>query len=132
MIKELYLKKAANIRKDYLKLVSDIGFYENLVKNFAQVLESRSKDLETLSSNFESGKLRGVDSLKEEFHKIMVSTEEEVGSVEKTINSIQSKMDKLREDEISLYRDIKQSYHELNDDQIRAEIAEYLKKLNLS
>jgi hypothetical protein len=41
-------------------------------------------------------------------------------------------MDKLREEEIYLYREIKQVYSDLSDEQIRTYIQEALKKQNLS
>ena len=60
MIKELYLKKAANIRKDYIQLVSDISVYENLIKDFAFILETRAKDSQQITDDFKSGKIKGV------------------------------------------------------------------------
>lgn len=132
MINELYLKKAATIRKDYLKLISDIEKYENLAHGLANSIQTRTNELEKLLENLNSGKLRGTDSAKDELHKIMVSAEQDINDVDKSIKDVEKKMDKLRADEMDLYRTIKQTYIELNDDQIKSEIDDYLKKLNLS
>lgn len=132
MINELYLTKAATIRKNYLKLISDIDSYEKLASGLANSIQVRTTELESLLESLNSGKIKGVDSAKDELHKIMVSAEQDVQHVDKSINEIEKKMEKLRGDELSLYRDIKQTYIELSDSQIKSEIDEYLKKLNLS
>ncbi len=132
MINELYLTKAATIRKNYLKLISDIESYEKLATGLANSIQVRTSELEKLMESLNSGKIKGVDSAKDELHKIMVSAEQDVQNVDKSINEIEKKMERLRGDELSLYRDIKQTYIELSDNQIKAEIDEYLKKLNLS
>ena len=131
MINKLYLTKAATIRKNYLKLISDINSYEALAKGLINSIQVRTNELESLLENLNNGKVKGSDSAKDELHKIMISAEQDVQHVDKSINDIEKKMEKLKKVELSLYRDIKQTYIELSDSQIKSEIDEYLKELNI-
>lgn len=132
MIQELYLKRAASIRKDYIKIMTDIRSYENIATQLSSSLESRMGDLESLLKKINESKNTNPDSAKDELHKIMVQIEDDINKVDTSIDSLNKKIDKLKDDEILLYNEIKKSYFNLSDDEIRKEIQSYLQKLNLS
>ena len=62
----------------------------------------------------------------------MMELETEINSNETFINNLNQNIDKLKDDEVLLYRDIKQRYPEMNDSEIKNEVQEYIQKLNLS
>ena len=62
----------------------------------------------------------------------MMELETEINSNETFINNLNKNIDKLKEDEVLLYKDIKQRYPEMNDSEIKNEVQEYIQKLNLS
>lgn len=132
MIQELYLKKSLNIKKDYLKVVNDIERYENIAKDLSLSIENRTKELELLLSNLNAGSISNAEVAKQELHNIMVQTEDDMNKVELSIDSLNIRIEKLKEDELSLYKEIKQTYFQLTDDEIRKEINEYIKLQNLS
>ena len=69
---------------------------------------------------------------KSELLKIMMELEDEINNNDGYINRLNINIDKLKEDEISLFRDIKQRYPEMTDSEIKNEVQDYIKKLNLS
>lgn len=132
MIQELYLKRAASIRRDYIKIMTDIRSYENIATQLSSSLEARMKDLEGLLNKINHNKITNPETSKNELHTIMIQIEDDINKVDTSIDSLNQKIDKLKEDEISLYNEIKKSYFNLSDEEIKNEIQSYLKKLNLS
>ena len=56
----------------------------------------------------------------------------DINKVDVSIDKLNSKIEKLRNDEILLYKEIKNVYYELSDEEIKSQIQTHLKKLNLS
>jgi len=52
--------------------------------------------------------------------------------VDVSIDKLNLKIEKLKQDEISLYKEIKNVYYQLSDEDIREQVQTHLKKLNLS
>ena len=132
MIQSLYLKRAASIRKEYLSIIRDIESYEKIAKELSDSISQRTKELESLLENLNGNRVSNADSAKQELHNIMIQTEDDMNKVDKSINKLSLKIERLKNDEMVLYREIKQSYFNLTDDEIKSEIQEHLKKLNLS
>lgn len=132
MIQELYLKRAASLRKDYLKIMTDIQSYENIATQLSSALETRTSNLEELLEKLNLNKISNPDIAKQELHSIMVEIEDDINKVDISIDSLNKKMDKLKEDEMILYKEIKKNYFDLSDEEIKNQIQSYLKKLNLS
>ncbi len=132
MIQELYLKRAVTIRKDYLKIVTDIDKYENIAKDLSSSLVDRMEDLKDLLSKLNEGKVSNPEHAKQELHNIVLHTEDDINKVDISIEDLNKKIDKLRQDEVALYREMKQNYFNLSDDEIKNEIQEHLIKLSLS
>lgn len=132
MISDLYLKKAIKIRKEYLKLVRDIQSYEDIAHDLITSISDRKKDLEDLLEKLNQNKINNADIAKQKLDEIVVKTEDDMNKVDASIDSLNKKMDKLREEEIYLYKEIKQVYSDIPDEEIKKFIQETLKKQNLS
>lgn len=132
MISELYLKRAVKIRKEYIKLVNDIQTYEKIAQDLISSISERKSDLENLLDSLNQKRISNPDVAKQKLDEIIVQTEDDMNKVDASIEVINKKMDKLREDEVYLYKEIKSVYSDFTDDEIRKFIFEELKKQNLS
>lgn len=127
MINEIYLKKALNIRKDYLDVVNNINRYEEFAQNLLKNISNKSDDLKELQEKINAGRVKSIDKAKDELMSIILGLEEEGNQIEVMVDSMNKKIEKLKEDETSLYRDIKQSYQDLSDSVIKSEVSNYIK-----
>jgi chromosome segregation ATPase len=132
MIQEIFLKRAYNIRKEYLGIRNNIDDYERNVKLLLRKLEEKSFSLQDLKDKIDSNKIHDPEMAKSELLKIMMELEDEINNNDGYINRLNTNIDRLKEDEISLFRDIKQRYPEMTDSEIKNEVQDYIKKLNLS
>ena len=132
MIQEIYLKRAIKIRKEYLKIGKDINSYELIAKDLITCISDRKKELEDLLESLNQNKIHNADVARQKLDEIVLKTEDDMNKIDTSIDDLNKKMDKLREEEMYLYREIKQVYSDLPDDQIRNYIQEALKKQNLS
>ena len=132
MISDLYIKRAVKIRKEYIKLVKDINSYENIANDLISSISNRKKDLEDLLESLNQNRITNADIASQKLDEIVVQTEDDMNKVDATIDSLNKKMDKLREEEMYLYKEIKQVYSDVSDDDLRNYIQEALKKQNLS
>ena len=132
MIQEIFLKRAYNIRKEYLGIRNNIDDYEKNVKLLLKTLEDKSVDLQDLKDKIDTNKIHDPEMAKFELLKIMMELEDEINKNDGYINKLNTNIDKLQEDEVSLFRDIKQRYPEMSDQDIKKEVQDYIKKLNLS
>ena len=132
MIQEIFLKRAANIRKEYLRITRDINSYEKNVRDLLGALEQKSTDLESLKNKLYSNRINSPEEAKMELLNIIMEVEDETNKNEKYIDNLNKNIEKLKEDELLLFRDIKQRYPEMSDPDIKNEIQSYIKKLNLS
>jgi chromosome segregation ATPase len=132
MIQEIFLKRAYNIRKEYLGIRNNIDDYERNVKLLLRKLEEKSFSLQDLKDKIDSNKIHDPEMAKSELLKIMMELEDEINNNDGYINRLNTNIDRLKEDEISLFRDIKQRYPEMTQSEIKNEFQDYIKKLNLS
>lgn len=132
MISDLYIKRAIKIRKEYLKLVKEINSYETIAHDLISSISDRKKDLENLLESLNQNRITNADIARQKLDEIVLQTEDDMNKVDATIDSLNKKMDKLREEEMYLYREIKQVYSDIPDDDLRSYIQEALKKQNLS
>ena len=132
MISELYIKRAVKIRKEYLILVKDINSYETIAHDLISSISNRKKDLEDLLESLNQNRITNADIAKQKLDEIVIQTEDDMNKVDATIDSLNKKMDKLREEEMYLYREIKQVYSDISDNDLKNYIQEALKKQNLS
>lgn len=132
MIQEIFLKRALNIRKEYISIKYNISSYEKNIRDILTILEEKAVDLNELKTKLDENKINDPEMAKSQLLKIMMELESEINNSETFINNLNKNIDKLKEDETQLFRDIKQRYPEMNDPEIKNEVQEYIKKLNLS
>ncbi len=131
MISELYLKRAVNIRTDYIDIVRNIKKYEDIAKELSGSLESRMEDLKGLLEKINAGKINDMGTAKEKLNAIMIDTESNINGVDGKISTLNDRMDKLKVDETTLYKEMKQSYPDMSDVDMKNELSEYLIKMKL-
>jgi chromosome segregation ATPase len=131
MISELYLKRAVNIRRDYVDIMTNIQRYELIAKELTESLEDRMNDLKGLLEKINSGKVNDMGTAKEKLNDIMLDTERNINNVDTKISSLNDKMDKLRTDEQQLYLEMKQTYPNMSDESMKLELSNYLKKMKV-
>ena len=131
MIDEIYLLKAAQIRKDYLNLNKDIDNVEHTIKNFLPLLENHQGDLESIQKEVNKGSLTDKTLFSEKLISIITNLEVETSNYEKMVDKIHEKMDSLREDEDQLFVQIKNKYTDIPLSVIKEEVNKYLKSQNL-
>ena len=130
MIQEFLLKKALNIRKEYNKITKDINVYENMVSGILKSLGKNSEELEGLKKKIDDNKLTDVEFAKSEMLKIILDLEQEANRTGEHINLLNKNIEGLRKQELDLYREIKEKYPEMSDEQIKKEIQDYIKNLS--
>ena len=131
MISEKFLIKAANIRRDYLQLTNDIDLVENRVKSIVSFIEGQQEKLEDISSKVEKGEIKSKESFAEKALMVIMDLEKETASYEAGIDDVNKKIEKLREDEIALFNELKTKYSNIPDKELKSKINEYLKSQNL-
>jgi len=130
MINDLFLKKALNISKEYLMITNDINMYEKMVSEILNSLDSNSKELEDLKEKINSNKITDIEFAKSEMLNIIINLEDDTNKTGKHINILNERIEKLRKDEVDLYREIREKYPEMFDDDIKEEIQSYIKSLS--
>ena len=131
MINQLYLKRAENIRRDYLKLVTELNNYDKMAKQLAESLQLRVGQLNDLYKEIDSEKVSNVEAAKDKLNTIMINLERDVNSIDGKIRKIDQEMDQLRKDEDQLYKELKQKYN-TSDEELKNEINQHLKKKMLN
>lgn len=130
MIHELLLKKALNIRKEYVRITKDINVYENMVSGILKSLGKNSEELEDLKKKIDDKKVTDVEFAKSEMLKIIIDLEQEANKTGEHINKLNQNIESLRKQEIDLYSEIKEKYPNMSDDEIKKEIQDYIKSLS--
>jgi predicted nucleic acid-binding Zn-ribbon protein len=103
-----------------------------MLRDIVSTIGEKHQDLIEIKNKIDDTKISSVDSAKSEFLKILIDLENDSNTLEKYIESINEKMDDLKKNELDLFRDIRQRYPEMSDSEIKSEVQEYIKKLNLS
>ena len=81
MIQDLYLKRAATIRRDYLKIVKDIESYEKIAASLSSSITARVNDLQGLLQKLEEKRINNADVAQQELHNIMMQTEDDINKI---------------------------------------------------
>ena len=131
MISEKLLIKAANIRRDYLKLTNDIDSVEKKVKSIVNFLDHQKEKLEDISSKVEKGEIKSREYAAEKALMVIMDLEKEAASYEVGVDDVNKKIEKLREDEIALFNELKSKYSNIPDKELKSIINDYLKSQNL-
>lgn len=131
MIDELYLLKAAQIRKSYKSLAKEMNSVEESVKDLLPLLQDHQQDLEDMKSKVDSGRLTSKEKVADKLLSIIMNLEQETTNYELLVDNVSNKMDDLRDEEENLFEKIKESYPDLPLSVIKEEVNNYLKSQNL-
>lgn len=128
MISEFYLKKALNIRKEYLSIVSNINLFESMAKDILRIIEEKLSELQELQNKINEKRISNIEAAQESLLKIILDLEEESNNIEKSVNDLLKKIDLLKEEEKKLYTNLKGEYPNLTNEELKSQIHKYVDK----
>ena len=123
MIDKSFIDSAKTIRKEFLELNDKIYDYEKYVKDLSESFLRIADDLENWRKN-ELKNEKSVNSVGDYMIGKLNEIEDETNKLNKRIEPINKKLEKLREEELKLYKKIKERYPTLSDEQIIRQIHE--------
>jgi chromosome segregation ATPase len=135
MIDEKFLTAAVNIRKTYISVTSDIETYERRIKITLDRLNSTLEKVESLQKDMkDKEKIKKMDSknVLADLMGLINEIEDEGKSLEKYVEPLNRKIEKLSLEEQELYRMICDKHSNLTEDQIVSCVRERLIKEKLA
>ena len=132
MIEERFIKRAVEIRRDYVKITRDISVYESKAKQVLETLESTVAKLNNIQDKIKNKVITNADDASKKIMDVLSEVEKEGERLEKMIDPLNDQIEKLRIEENELYRLIKEKYPKISDQDIVRQIQEEIKKANLS
>ena len=128
MIAEIYIESAKNIRNEFLRLSKKLDSYQNESAKLVIFLEDISKQLEDYSkTDISTIKNKSdVAAAGEYIVKKMTEIEEEEQKIIRLVQPINEKIDKLKVEEATLFKQLKEKYPNMSQDDIIKEIHSYL------
>ncbi len=130
MIDKQLIESAKLIRSDYLSLTSNLDKYQVEVGNLGKFLLNKVEELKKYNDEVIK-KIKNKDDIAKVTSHILLEIQEievEEKRIAVKVESINTKLEKLKKDEMSLYQTIKDRYPNLSDDQIVKEIQSHLEK----
>ena len=128
MIAEIYIESAKNIRNEFLRLSKKLDSYQQDTAKLVIYLENISKELEIFSRT-EVAQIRDktdISSVGEHLIKKINEIEAEEQKLLRLITPINDKIDKLRNEETFLFKQIREKYPNMSDEEIINEVQSYL------
>jgi flagellar biosynthesis chaperone FliJ len=132
MINEIYLIRALNIRKKYIQIVSSLSNYDNYILDLSKAIDDTQVKLDETIELIDDQKIDSATVAKEKFLTILLELETEMSNTEKYMNSFDEEVEKLRQEEIQLYKELKENYSNMSENDLKKEVHNYLSKFNLS
>lgn len=135
MIDEKFLVAAINIRKTYISVTSDIESYEKRIKITLERLNSTLGKVETIQKDMkDKEKVKKLDSkgILMDLLKLIDEIEDEGKSLERYVDPLNKKIEKLSVEEQELYRMICEKHSNLTEEQIISCVRERLIKEKLT
>jgi len=130
MIDELYLLKAAQIRKEYLELTKKIDNIEGKIKEFPSVFDDQQKELDSIKERVDRGLLTDKNDFSKSLLKIIEELEAATSKYEELIDDVQDRIEDLQDDEEELFNKIRAKY-DIPISVVKEEVNKYLQKQNL-
>lgn len=130
MIDKQLIESAISIRTEFLRLNSELDKYMVDVKQLTVFLRKKLDDLTKFNEEVikKPKKDTTVEGVTEELVKRMTEIEVEELKIKRKIETINSRLEVLQNDEKVLYETIKKRYPTLTDDMIRKELRNHLPK----
>jgi hypothetical protein len=136
MIEEKFLIAATKIKRDYLKLTSNLDFYKKRAEQTLEKLQEAYSKVETLEKEIKDIKKKkdqnADPNLTTKVLSILNDIEEEGNRIEKFVEPLNKEIEKLAIEEAELYRVIVETHPELSEAQIVESVSLRLKKEGLS
>lgn len=132
MIDETFIKAAIKIRRQYLKLTNNLSFYKRKAEDVISNLEDIVKKIEDIQKETENQKNPNNDAITVQLTKLLTDIEAEGRAVESLIDPLNQEIEKLGQEEQELWRNIKNKYPNLSDEQIVEYVKNRLIEENLS
>lgn len=131
MIEERFLTAAVNIRRVYIKLVSNLDFYKEKAEGTLKMLEAVEKELDDVKNDINKRSEESPDNLVERIMNIFNDIENEGNKIEKFVEPLNKEIERLGIEERELYKRICDFHSTLSENQIVDIVQERLKKENL-
>jgi seryl-tRNA synthetase len=133
MIDEKFLIAAVNIRKTYVKLISNLNMYEDKARETLDMLNSIYNRLDELGKDVKKKKESDdSNSMVNEILKILNDVENEGKRLESFTDPLNKDIEKLALEEQELYRQICLKHKDMTEDEIVECVRQRLIKENLS
>lgn len=129
MIEERFLIAAINIRRVYMKLVSNLDSYKERAEDTLRMLDTAEKELNDIKNKKKSEE--SPDEMVKRIMKIFVDIENEGNKIEKFVEPLNKEIERLGIEERELYKRICDFHSTLSENQIVDIVQERLKKENL-
>ena len=128
MIAKIYIEGAKNIRNRFLRLSKELDSYQNESARLVIFLEEVCKDLEDYSKTDISTIKNKTDitAAGEYIIKRMSDIEAEEQKITRLVQPINDEISKLKVEEATLFKQIKEKYPEMAEEEIIKEIHSYL------
>ncbi len=132
MIDESFIQAAIKIRRNYLKIQTNMSFYKKKASEVVDNLEVIIGEIQNLQESAQNREIKSVEEALNELTKILNNAEEEGKKLEQYIDPLNKEIEKLGEEEAELWRNIKLKYSNIDEESIVNYVKERLIKENLS
>ena len=132
MIDEIFIKAAIKIRREYLKLTNNLSFYKRKAEDVIENLEDIVTKIENIQQETENQSITNNDAVVFQLTKLLTEIESEGRAVESLIDPLNKEIEKLGLEEQELWRNIKNKYPNLSDEEIVEYVRQRLLQENLS
>jgi hypothetical protein len=121
-IDQFFIDSAKKIRKEFLRLNKELDKYQKDVTNLSDYFKKTATELEKYQQTL--NKNMNVEKAKSYIIEKLNSVEIESKKISNKITPINEAIEKLRNEELILYKSIKQKYPTISDDDLKRIIAE--------
>jgi chromosome segregation ATPase len=128
MIAKIYIEGAKNIRNEFLRLSKELDSYNNKAAELVIYLENKAQELKDYSNNTVS-KIKDksdITKVGEDIIKKLSEVQDEEQKLVRLVKPINDEIDKLRVDEENLFKQIKDKYPNMTEQEIVKEIHSHL------
>ena len=136
MVDEVFLQKAVQIRRTYLKLSNNLNLYakkaNGVVKSLDELIERINKLQNEIQQEKNQNDKTVAENAAKEMTKIVEDLESEGLKLQQHMDPINKDIEKLALEEQELYRQIKEKNSHLTDEQIIESVRKRLEQENLS
>jgi predicted nucleic acid-binding Zn-ribbon protein len=125
MIDKFFIESAKNIRSEYLFNNKQLDVYKIELHKISDLLMSTAKELEHYR-DVDIHKEKDFQSIKNYIVDKLENLENESNKLAKKIKPINDAIERIKQDELILYKKIKEKYPNLSDQEIRDEIGKHI------